>query len=354
MIAIAELLGYPVAAALVGLAGGLLLGLAARLGRFCTLGAVEDFFYGSTTARLAMWALSIGVAMLGSFALVATGRLDLETTLYVGTPFRPLSHILGGLVFGYGMAIAGNCGFGALARLGGGDLRSFVIVLVMGIFAFVTISGPLALPRLWLEGLISWDVAEIGGIAGALSALVGGQPALWGLLAGAGLIALAFGSAGLRASRPIILSGVAVGFSVIVAWWGTYMLAYESFGETAPASHSFARPLGETILFAMTSSGGGMSFGVGSVVGVLAGAFIGSLFKGHFRWEACEDPRELRRQILGAALMGIGAVVALGCSVGQGISAMSVLAWGAPLTLASIFAGAYLGLKHLIEGLSPA
>jgi uncharacterized membrane protein YedE/YeeE len=101
----------------------------------------------------------------------------------------------------------------------------------------------------------------------------------------------------------------------------------------------------------MTASGSTLTFGVGSVMGVLAGAFIGSLIKGHFRWEACDDPRELRRQILGAAMMGVGAVVAAGCSVGQGLSAFSLLAVSAPVTLVSIGIGAALGLKFLILGI---
>jgi uncharacterized membrane protein YedE/YeeE len=108
------------------------------------------------------------------------------------------------------------------------------------------------------------------------------------------------------------------------------------------------------MLYAMTSSGNSISFGTGSVVGVIIGAFLGSLFKGHFRWEACDDPRELRRQILGAALMGIGAVVAVGCSVGQGLSAFSVLAFSAPVTLACIMAGAAIGLRQLILGFAPS
>jgi len=76
------------------------------------------------------------------------------------------------------------------------------------------------------------------------------------------------------------------------------------------------------------------------------------VIKGHFRWEACEDPRELRRQVLGAVLMGFGAVLALGCTIGQGISAFSVLAYSAPLTLAAILAGAAFGLRQLITGFS--
>ena len=104
----------------------------------------------------------------------------------------------------------------------------------------------------------------------------------------------------------------------------------------------------------MTASGNTLSFSVGSVVGVILGAAIGSYSKGHFRWEACEDPRELRRQIGGAALMGPGAILAMGCSVGQGISAFSVLSFSAPVAFVSIFAGAALGLRQLIVGFHPA
>jgi len=100
----------------------------------------------------------------------------------------------------------------------------------------------------------------------------------------------------------------------------------------------------------MTSSGNTISFGTGSVLGVVIGSLLGCLLKGHLQWEACEDPRELRRQLAGAVLMGIGAVIAIGCSVGQGLSAFSVLAYGAPVTLACIVVGAAIGLRQLIEG----
>ena len=119
-------------------------------------------------------------------------------------------------------------------------------------------------------------------------------------------------------------------------------------------SHTFSAPIGETVLYVLTSSGNTISFGTGSVLGVILGAFAGSLFKGQFRWEACEDPRELRRQIFGAALMGIGAVVAVGCSVGQGLSAFSVLAYSAPITLLCMMIGAAIGLRQLILGFSPS
>ncbi len=105
-------------AAIVGLIGGVLLGLAARLGRFCTLGAIEDALYAHSGLRMRMWGVAIGVAMIGSHVLIATGHLPAAEATYLRIGWNPMASIIGGLLFGYGMALSGNCGFGALARLG--------------------------------------------------------------------------------------------------------------------------------------------------------------------------------------------------------------------------------------------
>ncbi len=145
-----------------------------------------------------------------------------------------------------------------------------------------------------------------------------------------------------------------VGLAIVSGWAGTQYVRQVGFDATQVVSHSFSAPVGESILYAMTGSAREISFAVGSISGVWIGAFIGSLIKGHFRWEACEDPRELRRQIIGAAIMGAGAVIAMGCTVGQGLSAFSVLAISAPVTMLAIFAGAAFGLRQLIVGFRPA
>lgn len=335
-------LGEPAALALVGLGGGTVIGLAARLGRFCSLGALEDAFHGGSRKRLAMWGVAMGVALLGTYALVATGRLDLAGVFYLTDPFSPVLVAAGGLMFGYGMAISGNCGMGALARLGGGDLRAFVIVLVLGIAAYVTLSGPLAPLRLSVL-----DATAVAAPPGGLAAL--GGPWL-GAVLGVGALSLGLGNAELRADPRALFWSAMVGVAVVSGWAGTTWVAAHGFAAPAVASHSYSAPVGETILYAMTASGGGLSFAVGSVTGVVLGGFLGSTRLGHFRWEACEDPRELRRQIAGAAAMGVGAVLAVGCTVGQGLSALSVMSWSAPVAILSIGLGAAAGLNHLITG----
>ncbi|APG46658.1 YeeE/YedE family protein [Phaeobacter porticola] len=335
---------------LLGLFGGVLLGLTARLGRFCTLGAIEDLLYGGSSLRMRMWGMAVGMAVLGSFGLIALGWLDPVQSQYLTIRWMPLASISGGLMFGYGMALSGMCGYGAIARLGGGDLRSFVIVLVMGVSTFVVLAGPLAPLRnmLFLQETISNDLPA--GLAHHLAAYSGlSVPTLGFVSGGAILLCSALGRE-IRDDPAAIGWAALVAFAIVSGWAGSSYIARTGFDAVPVVSHSFSAPLGETILWTMTGSLRPISFAVGSVSGVWLGAFIGSLIKGHFRWEACDDPRELRRQIVGAAIMGGGAVIAMGCTVGQGLSAFSLLSLSAPVTFLSIFAGAAFGLRQLIVG----
>jgi uncharacterized membrane protein YedE/YeeE len=328
-----ETIGEGPALVLVGLAGGIMLGLAARLGRFCTLGALEDLVLARDPRRARMWLAAIGAAVLGTQALMASGAMNPQDTVYLTQAWSPLASVLGGLAFGYGMAMAGYCGHGALARLGGGDLRALVIVGVMGISALVAVSGPLAGLRLALFP----EAVE--------TAPAGLVPPVLGMALGVALLV----AAGMGPRRVWVLGwGGLAGLAIVLGWAGTLWVAQTGFAPEAPRSHNFAAPLGEGMLWLMTSTGREAGFAIGSVSGVLIGAMLGSLIRGSFQWEACDDPRELRRQMGGAALMGVGAVVAFGCSVGQGLSAMSVLSASAPVTLLAIGVGDWLGLRRLV------
>ncbi|CAN0593579.1 unnamed protein product [Ectocarpus sp. 12 AP-2014] len=223
----------------------------------------------------------------------------------------------------------------------------------MGLSAYFVMSGPLASTRVWLFPP-DLDASAPQGISQFLSATFNIAPAVTGLAIGGGILAISLASKDMRHSPKHIFWGIVVGLAITFGWLGTSWIAANGFAAEPVQTHSFAAPIGDTIFYGMTASGTALSFSVGSVVGVLLGACLGSYSKGHFRWEACDDPRELRRQIFGAAIMGAGAILAVGCSVGQGISAFSVLAFSAPITFIAIFAGAALGLKQLITGFAPS
>lgn len=346
-----EITSFGLLAALVGLASGLILGLAARLGNFCTLGAIEQSVYGGDQTRLRLWGVVLAVAIAGTSGLSKLGLIDLSQTFYHAMQWDPVASIVGGLVFGYGMAMAGNCGFGALVRFGGGDLRALVVVVIMGLAGFVALSGPLAPLRVAL--FPQTDASGAQDAATVLSGLTGLPPLAIALAVAALALAWGLRSAALRARPAMIAWGGAAGLAVVLAFAGTTWVNEESMGLISVEGPSYTAPVGRTLLFLMTSTAGGITFSVGSVVGVVLGALLGSILRGRFRWEACEDPRELGRQVGGAAMMGVGGVIAMGCSIGQGLTAFATLAWSGPVTLAAIAVGAVVGLRHLIGGFQP-
>ena len=339
-----------VLASIAGLVAGAVLGLAARIGRLCMMGAVEDAVYGGDLSRIRMVALAAATAIAGTAGLVAAGVFDPSGTIYARAGWSPVTAVLGGLMFGYGMALVGTCGFGALARAGGGDFRSVLMALMIGLAAYAALNGPLAELRLWISGLALQPGEGLDRIAGRV---LGVPPAVIALGAAAGLAAFALYWSADLLGRQWILWGVLAGLVVPFSWWATSYAAETGFDIVAVESVTFSQPLGESILYLMLSAPGTVpGFAVASVAGVILGAVAGSLLRAEFRWEACDDARELRRQILGAVLMGLGGVLAIGCTIGQGLSALSLLSPGAPIVVLSILAGARIGLFVLVEGIA--
>ena len=351
MEAIVQVLSDAQLLALAGLLGGGLLGLAARLGRFCALGAIEDVFFAQDSRRARMWAVAMAVAVAGFFLLEMRLGDALARNFYLGLGFNPLASIVGGVMFGYGMALVGTCGFGALARIGGGDFRGLVVAIVIGVTAYMALKGPLAELRLILFAPSAAAGPVESGLAHAAAAGLGLESWMVGLCVAGALAALACADLRFLSQPSLLVWGVVAGAAVISGWAATYWIAEHAFAATAIRSHSFVAPTGESLVFLMTSHSDAPSFGAASVFGVIGGAAVGSLWRGEFRWEACDDARELSRQIGGAALMGVGGVVALGCTVGQGLTALSCLTLGAPITIGCIVLGAWLGLNHLIVGM---
>lgn len=348
-----DLLSEPVAVLLIGAGGGLLLGLAARLGRLCTLGMIEDVHYGGDFGRMWMWLTALGTALVVNFGAEAAGLIDLSATVHLSHAYPILGAVVGGLLFGYGMAQAGNCGYGVLARLGGGDMRALLIAIVMGVTASAAIFGVLAGLRPAFFPIAPAGEA-VPGLAHWLEGATGLPRSMFGIAAGGLALGLSirFQTRGLRLRR--VFWGIVAGLAISSGFLGTAWVAAQGFEPWPVSSHNFTAPIGETLHYAMFSSALAPKFGIGSVIGVVLGAALGSLLTDGFRWEACDDPRELRRQMAGAVAMGLGAVLAAGCSVGQGLTALSLLSVTAPIVAASIWVGAWLGLRHLIAGLEAA
>jgi hypothetical protein len=340
-----------------GLVIGLIFGAVVQRTNFCTMGSISDLVLMGDGRRFRAWVLAIAVAIIGSQILSFSGIVDLSKAIYLTPNFGWLGSIIGGLMFGFGMTQAGGCASRTLVRLGGGNLKSLMVTLVLGIVAYTTVRGLLALPRLQIEttnvdltmhGLANQNLGEMAGAALGL-------PAHTARAIAAAALALAFliycfKDADFRKSPPNITAGVVIGLCAVGGWVVTGVLAHDDFNPTQLASITFVAPIGESIQYLMTYTGSTINFGIAVVGGVILGAFLAAIVTGEFRVESFVDHKDFLRHLVGASLMGAGGVAALGCTIGQGITGMSTLALGSLIAWLSILAGGYLGVKYLEEG----
>ena len=335
---------------LLGLVLGIALGFAARHGRFCTLGAIEDAVFGRDTRRLRAWVLAAAVAIAGVSILELFTDLDLSRSIYTGTRIEWGGAIVGGLLFGLGMALVGTCGFGTLLRLGGGDLKALLTFLVIALTAMMTMRGLTGLARNWLLDPLSLFVTHSASQRlPDLLGLTGAAGSILPLVIAAAIALAACAHAGFLRSPGSLATGVAIGIIVVLGWWATGVAGFDPFEPRRVESFTFVAPLGETLLYAMLASALRPDFPIGAVLGVIIGAFLAAKTTGQFRWEAPDDAREMKRHLLGAFLMGSGGVAALGCTIGQGVSGVSTLSIGSLIAIASILVGARVGLYLLVE-----
>jgi len=335
-----------------GLTAGALAGFAARFGRLCTMGAIEDAIIGGDLRRLRAWGIALAVAAATTFALERGGVIDLRTASFAAPRLNIPGLVLGGLMFGLGMSLVGTCSFGLLVRAGGGDLRAIVTSIVVGMFAVAVTAGALSGPRELLVAFGTVDLSHFGGSRLTdMVTLTAGRTAADIVVALLVAVPVLFAISDRRLwRRPrLVFSSVVMGFAIVAAWFGSWQ-AVQSMGLTRPEGLSFVAPTGRALLQFMTDGLRGVGFGVWSMAGVVVAALATALARNDFRWEAFDDAVEMRRHLIGGALMGTGGVLAGGCTIGVGLTASSLLAVGAPLFLAMVFAGAYLGLRHLLIG----
>lgn len=330
--------------------GGALLGFAygaaAQWSRFCFYRGLANLWQQGDSLKLRAFMLAMAVALLSSQLLALQTGLDLTQTHYhQRSPSLPLL-LIGGVLFGYGMHLANACGARSLVLLGSGNLRSLLVLLVLGISAYATLSGLLAHPRLNLEALTQSRLPATS-IDGLVS-LSGISPALarWitlTLVSGL-LLYTALKSTALRNSVRDWLGACIIGLLAAAGWWITGVLGFDDFDPVRLTSLNFVAPIGETLQFTMLSSGMPLSFSIVVVIGIIVGSFLRALLAREFSWQGYASPVQMQRGILGGMMMGIGGVLSLGCTLGQGISGFSTLALSSLPALAGIIGGTRIGL----------
>ena len=343
---------------------GVVFGFIANKTNFCTMGAISDVVNMEHWGRMRAWLLAIAVAMIGVNALGYSNSVNISETLYASKNFYWLSYIFGGLCFGVGMTLAGGCANKNLVRLGGGNLRSLVVLLMMGFAAIVTMKGVLGTFRInVLQSPFGTVHFENGQLLPALFAGADAAAAQTMQLALTGALALAilifvYKDERFRKSFENNLAAFVIGAIVVGGWYvtghlglaenpETLEMAYFGTNSNRPESMSFVAPTAYSIEYLAYSTDVSkiITFGIATVLGVACGSFIHARIGGSFRWEAFSSVQDMLSHIIGAVLMGFGAVVAAGCTIGQGITGISTLSLGSLLALLSIIAGSAITMK---------
>jgi uncharacterized membrane protein YedE/YeeE len=316
---------------LAGLLAGAAFGGTVQRTNFCTMGAISDIVLFADWRRMRAWLLAIAIALLATQALAVLGMVDLHRSAYLDTaPVWP-AVVLGGLLFGFGMTQTGGCVSKNLVRLGGGNLKSLVVLAVFAVVALLTtliVTSPEATPALP-------QASGASAVARVTTAI----------LAGGALLLFCLKDGGFRRSRRDLGAGLVLGALVAVLW------LVPALGATAqPALLNFVAPVSEAARGLVDAATGGLGFGVAAMIGAVAGAFVAARASGTFRTErfACRD--DVFRHLVGAALMGAGGALAMGCTIGHGITGLSTLAGPSILAFFALIAGGLAGVRYLEHG----
>lgn len=330
------------AAIVLGLLLGLGFGALAEITRFC----LRRGLVGPAAERrpaLGVWVTALAAALIGTQAAVGYGLISFEDHRFMAGDLPWLAIAVGGALFGAGMVLTRGCISRLTVLAGSGNLRALTVILVFAFVAHATLKGVLAPIRTGL-GSVTTPVGE----AASLAALPGGALVWTGIISVALLIYAARSGA-----RPLHLAlAVLLGLLVPAAWIGTGLILFDEFDPIAMESLSFTSPAAETLFWGVASTSIPAGFGVGLIGGVIVGALALSLLSGRFRWQSFSSPRETGRYLAGAALMGVGGVLAGGCTVGAGLSGVPTLSVAAILALAAMATGA-LATNGLLVSAEP-
>lgn len=332
---------------LAGLVIGLVYGAVGLLSGFCLMSSMRGWLAKGDGRLVRTYALAIAVAIAASQFLAGNGMVDLGKSIYLQQTFSAPVLFLGGLLFGYGMVLANGCGSRALVLLGRGNLRSFVVVTVLAIAAQMTLKGLFAPARIALVQASQITITATS--LPTLLATLGPAEEFSRIVAAAvivvALVLFAFAYPEFRRSPGQIAAGTLVGLLVAAGWYVTGYIGADDFNPVPVTSLTFIAPIADSLQYAMLSTGLTLNFGIATVAGVFAGSLVTALTTGRFHLEGYSSPRHMLRSASGAALMGIGGVMAFGCSIGQGLTGVSTLALGSFIAVAGILVGTAAGLR---------
>ncbi|MDU8946725.1 YeeE/YedE family protein [Ovoidimarina sediminis] len=348
----------------IAFALSVIFGAIARRTGFCTMGAVSDVYNMGSWTRMRVWGMAAGVAMIGFAVMSYLGWIRPLDTIYSAGRMNWLPAVVGGLLFGFGMVLASGCAHKTLVRIGEGNLKSLVVFVMMAIGAISAMWGFASalhvlttnygsfyiesgnLTPAWIASAFGWDASNIGLV---MAIVIGGGLAAW-----------AMSSAKFRASGDNLLAGLGIGLLIVAMWWVLGHMGYVAehpdtldsfYAGTASGSlqsFSFTSPIGRTLHLVMMTDLNQqivLKVGVVTVLGVILGSFLHAILTRSFQWEGLYGEQDTALHIIGGLCMGVGGVVAGGCTVGQGVSGVSTLSGVSFIAVMGIMLGAIVGLR---------
>jgi len=362
----------------------LVMGAAVNKTNFCTMGAVSDVVNMGDWGRMRAWLFAIAVALLGVTVLEASGMITISQTFppYRGSSLAWIENLLGGLIFGVGMTLASGCGNKCLIRIGGGNIKSVMVLAIIAVIAyFMTNPFPGSDNTLYSLLFYGWTnpmSVNLGAGQDLGSVFAGAENAAaartWiGAILAIAVLAFVWKSAEFRGSFDNILGGLVVGLAVLAFWYlssnakleidgdmmslSNYYNQWDFLAESeegkpaagaslAAQSFTFINPMGQTLGYAASGfSNAFLTAGIMALFGVILGSFLWSVITRGFRIEWFSSVGDFLNHFTGAILMGFGGVLAMGCTIGQGITGVSTLAIGSIITFVAIVLGSALTMK---------
>jgi len=362
----------------------LITGFVSRKTNFCTMGAFADWVSTGSTSRMKAWLLAIAVAIAGVVSLEALGLVDADNAspAYRSSELAWLQNLLGGFCFGIGMTLASGCGSKMLVRIGGGNLKSLIVILVIALVAYY-MANPFSGTDDTLYSLLFHDwiqpfTMELTGKQD-IGTLVAGKNhsstarIVAGLAVVTLLIVFIFQNAEFRKQKEHIIAGLVIGLAIAGVWLVTSSIKVEAEGEAfqlsgyvenweflsdsdehkpassqslGPQSFTIINPIGQAFGYAKSGFDNALlTCGLMIVTGIVLGSFLHAVITRGFRVEWFASFRDVARHLLGALLMGFGGVLAMGCTFGQAISGISTLSIGSFIAFSGIILGSVLTLK---------
>jgi uncharacterized membrane protein YedE/YeeE len=330
---------------------GIVFGAVGLISGFCVVSGLRNQWTKNDGRMIRSIAVAIAVAILGTQALSVMGYVDLGKSIYLAPSFSAPVVLLGGLLFGYGAVAANACASRAMVLLGRGDLRSLVVIATIGVTAEMTLKGLIAPARI---ALVNWSQTSFSAVSlPAFISQAGVAPALAAaiaaLAAAAALLIYAFAYAPFRESKLLVAAGLVMGLLVPAGWLVTGFIGADPFEPVPVASLTFIAPIADSLQYAMLSTGSTANFGIVVMAGVLVGSFFAALVTRSFHVEGYTSAHHMLRSVGGAAMMGVGGVMAFGCSIGQGLTGLSTLAFPSAIAVFGILVGAAVALRSPVR-----